>query len=225
MRHRIHFRRLNRTAEHRWALRRNLAQSLFEHGSITTTLPKAKNLQPFAEKLLTMAIRAHKAKKAGQPQDELAARRSIQQLMGDRVIIPAANRADYEGMSDAARAKTVRMPSGRRHRTGEAKGRLAFTADSVTRRLIEGIAPKFLERPGGYTRIIRTASRRIGDATHLAVIQLVGNEQSPGSLSKPEKGARRRKADARYGLAIKVSKKKPESARTAKADGAADAES
>jgi hypothetical protein len=54
---------------------------------------------------------------------------------------------------------------------------------------------------------------------------LVGNEQSPGSLSKPEKGARRRKADARYGLAIKVSKKKPESARTAKADGAADAES
>lgn len=208
MRHRVQFRRLNRTAEHRWALRRNMAQSLFEHGAITTTLPKAKNVQPFAEKLLTFAIKAHKARKAGAATDELAARRSIEQLMGDRVVVPAQHRADYEGMSDAARHKTLRMPSGRRHRTGEAKGRLAFTADSVTRRLIERIAPNFVDRPGGYTRIIRTASRRIGDGSHLAVLQLVGNEQSPGSLSKPDKGARRRKADARYGLAIKVSKKR-----------------
>lgn len=216
MRHRIHFRRLNRTAEHRWALRRNLAQSLFEHGSITTTLPKAKTLQPFAEKLVTIAVRAYKARQAGQHHDELAARRSIQQLMGDRIIIPEAHRSDYEAMSDAARAKTLRMPTGRRHRTGEPKGRLAFTADSVTRRLIEGIAPNFVNRPGGYTRIVRTASRRVGDASPLAVLQLVGKEQSPGSLAKPEKGARRRKADARYGLAIKLSKKKPEAARTAK---------
>jgi large subunit ribosomal protein L17 len=208
MRHRVQFRRLNRTAEHRWALRRNMAQSLFEHGSITTTLPKAKNIQPFAERLLTFAIKAHKARQAGQAFDELAARRSIEQLMGDRVVVPAEHRADYEGMSDAAREKTLRMPSGRRHRTGEAKGRLAFTADSVTRRLIERIAPNYVERPGGYTRIIRTASRRIGDGSQLAVLQLVGNEQSPGSLSKPDKGARRRKADARYGLAIKISKKK-----------------
>lgn len=215
MRHRIHFRRLNRTAEHRWALRRNLAQSLFEHGSITTTLPKAKTLQPFAEKLITMAVRAHQAKKAGKRHDELAARRSIEQLMGDRIMIPKEHRSDYESMSDAARAKTLRMPTGRRHRTGEAKGRLAFTADSVTRRLIEGIAPNFVDRPGGYTRIVRTASRRIGDASPLAVLQLVGKEESPGSLAKPEKGARRRKADSRYGMAIKLSKKKPES-RTAK---------
>ncbi len=222
MRHRVHFRKLNRTAEHRWALRRNLAQSFFEHGSITTTLPKAKNLQPFAEKLLTIAIRAHKARQAGQPVDELAARRSIQQLMGDRVIVPAQHRADYEGMSDAAREKTLRMPSGRRYRTGEAKGRLAFTADSVTHRLIERIAPQFVERPGGYTRIIRTANRRIGDGSKLAVLQLVGNELSPGSLSKPEKGGRRRKADARYGLAVKVSKKRAETARSAKAEGASE---
>jgi large subunit ribosomal protein L17 len=131
----------------------------------------------------------------------------------------------FEGMSDAAREKTVRMPSGRRHRTGETKGRLAFTADSVTHRLIDRIAPKFVERPGGYTRIISTASRRIGDASQLAVLQLVGNEQSPGSLSKPDKGARRRKADARYGLAIKVSKKKAEAGRSAKTESTGDAES
>jgi large subunit ribosomal protein L17 len=201
-----------------------MAQSLFEHGSITPTLPKAKNLKPFAEKLLTFAIRAHKARQADRPVDELAARRSIEQLMGDRVIVPAEHRADYEGMSDAAREKSLRMPSGRRHRTGEAKGRLAFTADSVTHRLIDRIAPKFVERPGGYTRIISTANRRIGDGSQLAVLQLVGNEQSPGSLSKPDKGARRRKADARYGLAVKVSKMKAEAGRSAKVESTSGAE-
>lgn len=218
MRHRIHFRRLNRTAEHRWALRRNMAQSLFEHGSITTTLPKAKNLQPFVEKLVTQAIRAHKARKAGDAATELAARRSIDQLMGDRVIIPAAHRGEFDGMSDAARAKSLRMASGRRYRTGEAKGRLAFTADSVTRRLIEKVAPNYLDRPGGYTRIVRTAERRIGDGSELAVVQLVGNEVSPGSLAKPDRGARRRKADARYALAVKINRKRAESSRTAKAE-------
>lgn len=222
MRHRIHFRRLNRTAEHRWALRRNLAQSLFEHGSITTTLPKAKNLRPFAEKLLTIAVRAHKAREDGRSVDELAARRSLEQLMGDRVIIPKQHQADYDGMSDAGRAKTLRTASGRRYRTGEPKGRLAFTADSVTHRLINRIAPKFADRSGGYTRIVRTASRRIGDGTELAVLQLIGDEQSPGSLTKPEKGARRRKADARYGLTVKVAKKKAESPKASKSDAPAE---
>jgi len=195
---------------------------LFEHGSITTTLPKAKTLQPFAEKLLTIAVRANKARSDGKPVEELAARRSLHQLLGDRVIIPAPHRSDYEGMSDAAREKSLRAPTGKRYRTGEAKGRLAFTADSVTHRLIERIAPKYVERPGGYTRIVRTASRRIGDGTELAVLQLVGNEQPPGSLTKPEKGARRRKADARYALAVKVSKKKSDPARSPAAAGAAE---
>jgi len=200
-----------------------MAQNLFEHGSITTTLPKAKTIQPFAEKLLTFAIRAHKARQEGKRTEELAARRAIDQLMGDRVVIPAAHRADYEGMSDAARAKSLRMASGRRYRTGDAKGRLAFTADSVTRRLIEKVAPNYVDRPGGYTRIVRTAERRIGDGSHLAVLQLVGNEVSPGSLTKPEKGARRRKADARYAMAVKVGKKKADAGRSAKA--AVDSES
>ena len=64
-----------------------------------------------------------------------------------------------------ARAKTMRMASGRRHRTGDPKGRLAFTAESVTHRLIETVAPRFEDRPGGYTRLIRLAERRIGDAS------------------------------------------------------------
>ena len=60
MRHRIHYRKLNRTSEHRVALRRNLAQSLVEHGSVTTTVAKAKDLRPFVEKLITMAVHTRK---------------------------------------------------------------------------------------------------------------------------------------------------------------------
>jgi len=206
MRHRRHFRRLNRTAEHRWALRRNMAQSFFEHGEIRTTLPKAKNLRPFVERLITLAVKARKNESGGDAAGALLARRSIDKLMGDRVMIPEEHRSAYDAMSDAARKRSLRMAGGRRFRTGDPKGRLAFTGESVVRRLIETVAPRYMDRPGGYTRIIRLPDWRIGDATVLAVVQLVGNEQSPGTLTKPAKSARRRRADARYAMAVKVSK-------------------
>jgi large subunit ribosomal protein L17 len=55
MRHRKAGRKFKRSPEHRRMLLRNLATALFEHGKITTTLPKAKELQPYAEKLITLA--------------------------------------------------------------------------------------------------------------------------------------------------------------------------
>src|SRR5438552_31235 len=55
MRHMIRGRQLSRDTEHRVALRRNMVQSLFEHGKIRTTLPKAKEIKAFAEKLITLA--------------------------------------------------------------------------------------------------------------------------------------------------------------------------
>ncbi len=210
MRHRVRHRGLNRTSEHRLALRRNLAQNLFEHEQVTTTLPKAKTLRPFAEKLITLAVRVRKMRDARNRASELAARRAIHQLLGDRAVIPAEHQAAYDAMSDAARAKSLRMVSGRRYRTGEPRGRLAFTADSIMNRLVEKIAPRFDDRPGGYTRLIRMATRRLGDGSLLAMVQLVGNEQAPGTLTKPGQGARRRRADARYALAVKVLKKRVE---------------
>ncbi|HMB94881.1 MAG TPA: bL17 family ribosomal protein, partial [Tepidisphaeraceae bacterium] len=53
--HRIRGRQLSRDTEHRLSLRRNLVQSLFEHGKVRTTLPKAKEVRPFAEKIITLA--------------------------------------------------------------------------------------------------------------------------------------------------------------------------
>ena len=57
MRHRVGHRKLGRTTPHRMALLRNLATALFERERIRTTLPKAKELRPFAEKLITLAKR------------------------------------------------------------------------------------------------------------------------------------------------------------------------
>lgn len=55
MRHRVRGRRLGRNTAHRTALKRNMLTALFKHGRIVTTLPKAKEYRPFAEKLITMA--------------------------------------------------------------------------------------------------------------------------------------------------------------------------
>jgi len=55
MRHKLAHRKLNRTASHRKAMFANMASSLIEHEQIVTTLPKAKELRPFVEKLVTLA--------------------------------------------------------------------------------------------------------------------------------------------------------------------------
>lgn len=205
MRHLRHHRRFNRTSEHRWALRRNVAQNLFEHGEIVTTLPKAKDLRAFCEQLITLAVRVRKLR-SSDPQGSLLARRRIHRLLGERSLVAKEHAGSYRDMSDADRRQTMRMASGRRHRTGEPRGKLVFTGESISYRLIEKVARRYEERPGGYTRVVRLPSWRIGDGASKAVLQLVGDEESPGTVSKPAKSARRRRSDARYALAVKVAK-------------------
>lgn len=206
MRHRDRHSRLNRKSAHNTALRRNMAQNLIEHGKLTTTLPKAKNIKAYFEKLVTVSIRIRQCAAKGDDAGALRARRVLHRMLTDRAIIPKEHRRAYEMMSDAEREKTLRMASGRRYRTGDARGKLAFTAESVTRRLIEKVAPKFEGRKGGYTRVIRLGETRIGDNAPLAMVQFVGDEEAPKSLTKPARSARRRRADARYALAAKLGK-------------------
>jgi len=71
MRHRVAGRRLSRTSEHRLAMRRNLVSSLFEHETVSTTIEKAKDAKPFAEKMVTLAKKG-----------TLAARRRAIALLG-----------------------------------------------------------------------------------------------------------------------------------------------
>ena len=135
MRHRVAGRHLNRTSAHRLALRRNLAASLFEHETISTTLPKAKEVRPFAERLITLAKRG-----------DLASRRRAIALLTDRGI--------YEDQ-DGEPVKT----------------------GTVIRKLFSEIGPRYLDRPGGYTRIIKLGKKRLGDNGPLVLLQLVGQEK------------------------------------------------
>ncbi|MEE9296497.1 MAG: 50S ribosomal protein L17 [Phycisphaerae bacterium] len=198
MNHRISQRKLNRTSSHRRAMQRNMAQSLFEHGQIRTTVPKAKDIRPFAERLITLAKRAR--------QGSLIARRRLHKLMGERSYILAEHRSTYEAMSDAGRRHTLAARSGRRYRANSPKGRLEFTGESITHRLINTVAPRYEGRDGGYTRLIKLSTRRVGDRSFLAVVQLVGGEESPGSVTKPAAGSRKRKANSRYAAAVKAAK-------------------
>lgn len=79
MKHRIKQRKLNRTTPHRQAMLANMAASLVKHEQIKTTLPKAKELRPFVEKLVTLAKQA-----ADKPETTLAKRRQALSKMRDQ---------------------------------------------------------------------------------------------------------------------------------------------
>ena len=169
MRHRKAGYKLGRTDSHRTATLRNLAAGLFEHGQITTTLPKAKAVQPFVEKIIT------RAKKG-----DLHSRRIVASKLNDRVM------ADNEDLVE-------------RNRYGELR-----KGPKLVKHVMEEVAPKFKDRAGGYTRIVRLGTRRIGDAAELCVLQLVGDEDGPEI--RGQKGNRRKQADKRTDYAKKVLK-------------------
>ena len=76
MRHRAKGRQLSRTATHKKALLRNMAASLFRHDRIVTTQAKAKELRPYAERLITLARRG-----------DLHARRQVERRIKDREVL------------------------------------------------------------------------------------------------------------------------------------------
>ncbi len=117
MRHRKKGRKLSRTASHRRATLRNMAASLFLHERIETTTAKAKELRPFAERLITLAKRG-----------DLHARRLAAAKIGDREVVG---------------------------------------------KLFDELGPRYAERPGGYTRILKLGARK-GDAADMSLIELVG---------------------------------------------------
>jgi len=151
MRHRVAGRRLSRTKEHRLAMRRNLVASLIQHETISTTIEKAKEVKPFAEKLITLAKKG-----------TLAARRRAIALLGNRDIV------DYE--------------DGRAVKTG-----------TVIGKLFSELGPRYLDRPGGYTRIIRLSLRRLGDNGQLVLLQLIGADETLEKKDKTKAKKRSRK--------------------------------
>ncbi len=116
MRHHKSGRKLNRNSSHRKAMFSNMANSLFDHEIIKTTLPKAKELRRVAEPLITLA-----------KNDSVANRRSAFSRLRDKEMVG---------------------------------------------KLFNELAPRYKERPGGYTRILKCGFRS-GDAAPMAYIELV----------------------------------------------------
>jgi len=172
-------------------MRRNMAQSLFQYGQIETTWVKAKEIRPFVERLITLAKKG-----------TLQSRQRVIAQLGDRSAIGKDEQERYDEMNLAQRERALRNRSGRRHRTGKIpahydKKKFTFVAKSISHVLIEDVAPRFKDRPGGYTRIIRLPKRRIGDNSDLAILQLVGEEEPVAGGAKQAAGKRRRKAGDR----------------------------
>lgn len=225
MRHKLAGRHLARTPAHHLAMRRNLAQSLFQYGEVTTTLPKAKEVRSFVEKLITLARK-----------NDLRSRQRVISILNDRSVISREEQEQFDAMSSTQQDRVLRNRSGRRHRTGTVpasynKKTYPFVARSVVHVLINEIAPRYKDRPGGYTRIIRLAKRRVGDNTDLAILQLVGTDgEQAGDTGKKTMGRRRqRTADRVAILEGKQPKRKPRGKSAAKAatskkdEGAAEA--
>jgi large subunit ribosomal protein L17 len=140
MRHRVAYRKLGRVTEHRIAMLRNQASALIEHERIQTTVPRAKELRPFVERIISIAKRSLDAPDGST--HPVTARRAVAR--------------------DIANRETVQ-------------------------KLFDTIAPRFADRQGGYTRLLRLGHRR-GDAAEVAEVELIGSEYQPGKGAKGEKG-------------------------------------
>jgi large subunit ribosomal protein L17 len=127
-------RRFNRTAEHRKAMFANMCQALIKHEQIVTTLPKAKDLRPVVEKLITLGKRG-----------DLHARRQAISQMKDVALVG---------------------------------------------KLFEVLGPRYKDRNGGYTRVLK-AGFRYGDNAPMAVIEFVDRDvDARGKDSGPVQGER-----------------------------------
>ncbi|WP_425345959.1 50S ribosomal protein L17 [Natronomicrosphaera hydrolytica] len=179
MRHRVAGRKLGRKTNHRRAMWRNMTVSLLAHGQITTTIPKAKSLQPFVEKLLTVAKRG-----------DLAARRQAMKMLGQDFVI----------VRDGDDTEAPRNSYGEIDRKG---GRLQ--GPRILKHLFEEVAPRYSDRNGGCTRIIKLGSHRIGDGADLCVIQLI-SEDDTGPQVAGQFSRRREKANRRMAFAAQLRK-------------------
>ncbi len=153
MRHRVAGRKLSRHSQHREWMFRNMLVSLLTHERIKTTLPKAKELRSWADKIITLG-----------KQGDLHARRRAFDLLRDR--------------------------------------------DAV-KKLFEQIAPRFKERVGGYTRVLKMGYR-LGDAAPLSLVELT-------ELAPSEKEKKSTVKKAKEVLKKVAPKKKDKGAKAAKA--------
>lgn len=171
MRHRNKGRKLGRNPKHQRALLRNLASALIlterdaefddnkpkVKGRIVTTIAKAKEVRPLVEKCITIARRSLTSQEAAREHGTTAERGS-QEWKNWRESDRWNAWAKAVAPSVAARRRCVQLLGDKQ-------------AVSI---LFDEIAPRFADRPGGYTRIVRLSQPRLGDAGVQAILEFVG---------------------------------------------------
>ena len=176
MRHRRIGKKFGRNPSHQRALLRNLAIALIlterdkedfleeekapkTPGRIVTTLPKAKELRPFIEKLITKAVKAQDSMKKAEALACKAEKRSAEWKEW----------RDGDGWREWVAASAPALAA-RRAVYAKLNNREAVAL------LFNKIAPRYVGRPGGYTRILKLATPRLGDAGKQALIEFVGQD-------------------------------------------------
>ena len=193
MRHLKAHRKLGRTSEHRMSMLRNLTVSLINSHEerIVTTLPKAKELRPFVERVITLS-------------------RKASNLEGNDTAARALHlRRQAAGFFHAGNMQQAAL-------TGK-RGQLrpARTAGmAALKRLFDELGERYKDRPGGYTRIMKLG-QRAGDNAELAIIELVDNPNERETLAsakkrkattgKKKKPASKRKAHTEDATDVEVS--------------------
>lgn len=186
MRHRRKGRILGRSPAHQRALLRNLASALFltevggdgdddgaakVRGRIITTLAKAKEVRPLVERCVTIA-------KQG-----LAAEASAK-AFGTDAERDSAQWKNWRGSDQWKRWAQAMAPA-----VAARRRVITLIGDKKAARvLFEEIAPRFTDRPGGYTRILKLSTPRLGDAGPRAVLEFVG-AQAAGAVAPAPKMA------------------------------------
>jgi large subunit ribosomal protein L17 len=190
MRHRVAHRKLGRVTEHRIALLRNQATALLRHEHIVTTVPKAKELRPFVERLITVAKRGL----AGPDTNGrvLTARRVVMQDLQDRDVVTK--------LFDTIAPRFAARPGGytRLMRVGFRKG------DSAEVAQVELIGSEFdpsAKVESGETTEAKPKAKGVGGRLRAAAERLrgtkKGDEESKRVSSKPSKGTSRRSTTPR----------------------------
>jgi large subunit ribosomal protein L17 len=178
MRHRMKGRKLGRNSSHRKAMFKNMATSIILSvradeddaaapkvpGRIVTTIAKAKELRPRLEKLVTMA---RKARVHEQQAEEFA-------TSAERGTSAWKSWREGEQWQKWVNAKSPAIAARRR-------AFAVLRSKEAVDILFDELAKRFEKRDGGYTRIVRLPSRRLGDGGQKAIIEFTGERDRPKS--------------------------------------------
>lgn len=203
MRHRVKGRHLSRTSSHRVALRRNLAASLFTHGRIITTLPKAKEVKPFVEKLITLARKAVSKRDTDKAAYVHYYRMILSRLRDKEMVKKLVGEGKWR--EDGGIAQRYLTRNGGYTRIMRLSGsRLGVLTGGKV-----GKVPVLEYKMGGVNRKLRLVGNRLGDNADRVIFELV---EGLGEEPKKEEAVEP-KAEAPKVETKKTGRKRPQAAK------------